>query len=174
MSDRCYHVDRGGDVAVGQRLRADHIPGATAEERALVAGLFDGGLGAHGRHYGDLDLHGGDADDLWDLGCELLFEVVRRERFPDRPSRFRAAFGFESLSAVERFADRFVDGPATVFEVRAADRFRADMELVDAADLAGGVRRAHYYWEGTTDREDPLWELLLSPPVTVERQVREV
>lgn len=174
MSDRCYHVDRRGHLAAGEQLRADHVPGATAEERALVAGLFGDGVGTHGRHYCELDLHGGDADDLWDLGCELLFELVRRERFPERPSRFRAAFGFESLAAVERFAERFVDGRATVFEVRADTRFRADMELVDAADVPGGVRRAHYYWEGTTDSEDPLWELLLTPPVTVERRVTEV
>lgn len=174
MSDRFYHVDRRGELAVGSRIESSPVCVGTAEERALVADLFDGGVAPHGTHYCTTDLYEGDADDLWDVSCELLFELVRRDRFPWRPSRFQSVFGFDARSTADRFVSEFVDGDATVFEVSASDGFEADMLLVDAETLYGGTRQAHYYWEGTTDREDPLWEVLLEPPVTVERRIESV
>lgn len=174
MSDRFFHVDRRGELSVGDEVDRDHVDAGTAEERALVADLFDGGVAPHGRHYCTTDLYADDADGLWDVSCELLFDLVRRDRFPWRPSRFQSVFGFESRSAADRFVAEFVDGEATLFEVSAGDAFAADMHLVDAPTLPEGVRQAHYYWEGLTDREDPLWEVLLEPPVTVERMVETV
>lgn len=46
------------------------------------------------------------------------------------------------------------------------------MHLVDAEDLADGVRRVQRYWEGGTDRDDSLSEVLQEPAVPVERRVR--
>lgn len=174
MSDRFYHVDRRGELAVGDRIDVAPVRAGTAEERALLAGLFDDGVAPHGEYYCTTDLYDGDADDLWDVSCELLFELVRRDRFPWRPSRFRSVFAFGSRTIADRFVSSYVDGEAAVFEVAAEDGFEADMHLVDAETLHGGVRNAHYYWEGTTDAEDPLWEVLLEPPVTVERRIEVV
>lgn len=171
MSDRFYHVDRRGELAVGDRIEVTSVSEGTAEERALLGDLFDDGVAPHGRYYCTADLYDGDDDHLWDVSCELLFELVRRDRFQWRPSRFQTVYGFDSRSTASRFVTEYADGAATVFEVSAADGFRADMHLVDAETIHGGVRKAHYYWEGTTDRADPLWEVLLEPPVTVERRL---
>ena len=133
----------------------------------MLRSLYPEGLSRHGRHYCRQDLYGDDPEDLWDVSCELIFELVRTADFPDRPSRFQSVFGFETIAAVDRFADRFVDEPVTVWEVDAERSFVADMHLVDAEDFADGVYRARQYWRGETRRPDPLWEALLVPPVTV-------
>jgi hypothetical protein len=174
VSERFYHVDRRGDLEPGTVIEREDVTGQTPEEHALLAALFTDGVAPHGRQYCTTDLYEGDADDLWDVSCELLFELVRRDRFAWRPSRFESVFGFERRSEARRFVETFGDESAMLFEVSAADGFAADLHLVDARTIPQGVRQAHYYWEGTTDRDDPLWEVLLEPPVTVERRVETV
>lgn len=46
------------------------------------------------------------------------------------------------------------------------------MHLLDAEDLVDGVRRVQRYCEGGTDRDDPVWEVLLETPVIVDRRLR--
>lgn len=174
VSERLFHVDRRGDLAPGDEIVRETVPAGTVEERALLAAVFDGGVAPHGRHYCEMDLYADDVDALWDATTELLFELVRRERFPWRPSRFRSVFAFASREDAVRFVARYGEEPATVFEVSGVPAFSADMRMVDAPTVPGGVRRAHYYWEGLTDRDDPLWEVLVEPPVTVERTVATV
>lgn len=174
MSERFFHVDQRGELSAGTEIGRDHLDAGTAEERALLADLFDGGVAPHGHHYCTTDLYADDTDRSWSISCELLFELVRRERFRWRPSRFQTVFGFTSRGAADRFVADYVDGGATLYEVTAPDGFEADVGLVDAPTLPEGLRRAHYYWEGLTDREDPLWEVLLEPPVIVERAVETV
>lgn len=174
MSERFYHVDRRGELAVGDQIESTPVNAGTAEERVLLADLFDGGVAPHGSYYCTRNLYDGDEEELWDVTCELLFELVRQGRFPWRPSRFRSVYGFESRSTADRFVSEYDDGDATVFEVSAEEGFEADMHLVDAETLHDGVRNAHYYWEGITNGRDPLWEVLLQPPVTVERRLEVV
>lgn len=166
-----YHVDRGSDLERGQTLDLRQPDCLEAAEQRAVGAQHPGGLSHHGRHYCAQDLAGGAAEDLWDFACEAVFELSRAARFPDRPSRFRSFFGFRTRADADRFVDEFVDGEHTVWAVTAADAFAGDMGLVDATDYADGLRRADYYWRGETFRDDPLWELLLVPPVEVVARV---
>lgn len=171
MSDTVYHVDRGDELAAGETVSLRHAEGLVPGEHAAVGEIYPEGLSPHGRYYCTQDLYGEDPDDLWDFACEAIFEVVRLARFPDRPSRLQSAFGFETLDETEAFVESHVEGPYTIWEVVAEDAFKGDMRLVDAEDFADGLYRADYYWRGETFREDPLWELLLVPPVEVKTAV---
>lgn len=169
-SETYYHVDRGDELAPGEALTLEHPDEWRPPVEATLADCYPGGLSHHGRHYCTQRLHEGDGDDLWDFSCEMIFEFVRAQRFPERPSRFQSIFGFESRADVEAFLEDFGDPPYTVWEVRADRGFRADMNLVDAVDLAHGLHRADHYWRGETFLDDPLWEVLLEPPVEVVRE----
>lgn len=171
MGETCYHLDRYDDLEAGETIELDEVEGLPVDGATALRELFPEGLSHHGRHYGRQDLYEEDPDDLWDFACEVVFELQRRARYPERPSRFQSVFGFETLDAVERFADGFVDDPRTVWEVEADSTFVADMHLVDAEDLADGLRRADLYWRGATCSDDPLWEALLVPPIQIREAV---
>lgn len=171
MPTTFYHLDRRDDLAPGRTITLRDVDDLPCGDDAALRSLYPEGVSKHGHHYCRQDLYGDDPDELWDVACELVFELVRTVEFRDRPSRFQSVFGFETKAAVDRFVDRFVDGDCTVWKVTADRSFAADMHLVDAETVADGVRRAHRYWEGTSDRDDPLWEALLVPPVTVVEAV---
>lgn len=171
MSETFYHVDRGSELEPGDVLELAHPDEWDPAVESALAAYYPAGFAHHGRHYCTQHLHEGDGDDLWDFACEAIFELVRVRRFPARPSRLQSIFCFESRAAVERFLDDFGGEPYTVWEVAADRGFRADMNLVDAVDFAHGCYRADHYWRGETFHDDPLWEVLVEPPVEVVREV---
>lgn len=177
MTGTFYHLDRRNDLDPGQTIELEPEPEpdlADGPEDSPVEALFPGGVTSHGRHYCTQDLYAEDDDGLWDVSCELLFELVRVARFPERPSRFQSVFGFEAMRDVERFVDAYVEPPYSVWRVSADRSFTADMKLVDAEDVAHGARQADYYWRGRTYVDRPLWEALLVPPVEVIERVETV
>jgi hypothetical protein len=175
MSGTFYHLDRRNELDPEQTIQLESaLPDAPDGEELPVESLFPRGLTSHGRHYCTQDLYADDDDELWDVSCELVFELVRAARFPDRPSRFQSVFGFEAMRDVERFVDSYVDPPYTVWRVTADRSFTADMKLVDAEDVAHGARQADYYWRGRTYVDRPLWEGLLVPPVEVKECVESM
>lgn len=171
MSETFYHVDRDACFEPGETLRLEPVAEVSPQAEAALDATYPGGLSRHGRHYCTQDLYVEESDDLWDFACEAIFEVVRATRFPDRPSRLQSVFAFRTRREVEAFLDRFVDSSYAVWRVEAERSFVADMNLVDATDYADGIRRASTYWRGETFLDDPLWEVLLVPPVTVVEAV---
>lgn len=171
MSDTFYHLDRRNGLEPGGTLELEP---ADAREDSPLEELFPGGVTSHGRHYCEQDLYAEDDDGLWDVSCELLFELVRAARYPECPSRFQSVFGFEALRDVERFVDAHVDPPYTIWRVAVDRSFVADMKLVDVEDVVHGARQADYYWRGRTYVDRPLWEVLLVPPVDVVERVETV
>lgn len=171
MSETFYHVDRWDDLAPGDTLGLEHPEEWGPEVNSLLTELYPDGLSHHGRYYCTQNLHEEGSDDLWDFSCEAVFELVRARRYPERPSRLESVFGFETLDAVETFLAEFVDSSHAVWKVETARGFAADMNLVDAPDYARGLHRAEYYWRGETFLDDPLWEVLLEPPVEVVERV---
>jgi hypothetical protein len=175
MADTFYHLDRRTDLEAGDVVDLEpHESALGVDDEDALEALFPGGLAGHGRHYCGQDLYAADDADLWDVSCELLFELVRAARYPERPSRFQSVFGFRARRDLERFVDSHVEPPYTVWRVTAADAFLADMKLVEVGDVAGGVARADRYWRGRTEEAEPLWEALLVPPVEVRERVETV
>lgn len=179
MARTFYHVDRWDAFEPGETIELEPVapddgedgPAWNAAVARSVAERFPGGLSTHGRFYATEDLYEADAARLWDVGCELLFELVRLTDYSFRPSRFQSVFGFRSVADAARFRERYDDPDSHVWAVEAEAAFVADMRLLDVADLGRGLRRARYYWEGGTFIEDPLWEVLLVPPVEVVERV---
>jgi hypothetical protein len=84
----------------------------------------------------------------------------------------QSVFALERVSEAQRLMAKVGNG--TIWEVEADAVFRADMELLSLLDgMAALSFRAHHYWSGTTFMPQPLWELLLAPPVRVLRQVTQ-
>jgi hypothetical protein len=103
--------------------------------------------------------------------CELLFEFVRLQDFPERPSRLQAFFAFQDITDAINFRNKSTIGEYPIWEVEADDHFCADMNLVRFGHKGvDAFANAHKYWSGDGS-EQPLWECLLIPPVTVVRQV---
>lgn len=173
MAETFYHVDRWTDLTAGQTITLEPLDGADPSE-AAVADVYPEGLSRHGRHYCSEDLYSDDPDDVWDVACEVIFEAARLARYPDRPSRLQSVFALESLDDVDAFVDRFVESSCDVWAVEADDAFVGDMNLVDAEDLADGLSNADRYWRGGAYNDDPLREVLLTPPVTVVENVARI
>lgn len=179
MARTFYHVDRWDAFAPGETIELEPVAAAddeggqawNATVARTVAERFPGGLSKHGRFYATSDLYEADAARLWDVGCELLFELVRLADYAYRPSRFQSVFGFRSVEDAARFRERYDQRDSLVWAVEAEAAFVADMRLLDVADLGRGLHRARYYWEGGTFLEDPLWEVLLVPPVEVVERI---
>lgn len=167
MSDTFYHIDREDALTPGQTIELAPVSKHESGVGSPLADLYPAGLSHHGQHYCEQDLYTEESEELWDFSCELVFEMTRIARFSDRPSRFQSVFGFETLRDAEYFVDEFADSPCTIWRVTAERSFSGDMRLVDAEDYADGVRRARHYWRGETFLDDPLWEVLLVPPVEV-------
>lgn len=173
MRKTFYHVDRRDALAAGETVELEPIGEAETDDGSVLEALYPDGLSNHGRYYCTQDLYDQDSDDLWDFSCELIFEQVRAAEFPERPSRLQSVFGFRTLQEAEEFAETFVDSPCSIWRVTTDEFFVGDMELVDAEDYAHGVHQANYYWRGRTFVTDPLWEVLLVPPVEVVEHVAE-
>ena len=101
---------------------------------------------------------------------ELLWEQVRKEEFPDLPSRQRCIFLNEDRSRVPYWIER-LDCPSRcqVLRIHATGRFhRADERLLigDGYTLAQAWDRARAYWRGQV--QDGLGnEILFEGKITV-------
>lgn len=115
--------------------------------------------------------------------AELVIEAVRRGAYADKPSRFDSFFGTETVALANRFRVRFNAPMAAIWEVEAADAFRCDMNCVggEIPTLCMSYF-AHRYWRGQQGPSgvasdgvviEPLWELLLVPPVQAIRRLDE-
>lgn len=173
MTELFYHVDRHDTLVSGETIELQPIDEQFPGDNGGVEDLYPEGLSSHGRHYCTQDLYEEDNDNLWDVSCELIFELVRTEQFPNRPSRFQSVFAFRALRHAKRFVEQFVDAPCTIWRVAAEESFTADMRLVDAEDYAHGIDQAYTYWRGSTYLDDPLWEELLLPPVEIVELTEE-
>lgn len=171
MTEIFYHIDRWEMFSPGETLHTTHIDDWGPSVNSSLREFYPEGVSPHGQHYCTQNLYKDDPDDLWDFACEVLFELVRIADFPDQPSRFECLYGFTSRTDIEQFIDEVAESTYTLWEVRPADTFTADMNLVDAPDFARGLYRAQYYWEGETFLDEPHWETLLVPPVEIVEAV---
>lgn len=102
---------------------------------------------------------------------EMVFELVRRTDFRDKPSRFQSLFAWDSIERANQFRHEFQQADAPIFKLQSEIVFRADMQLLLlGGSCLGASLFAHKYWRGKATQK-PDWEYLLKPPVTVVEQV---
>lgn len=168
-----FTVDRKGSLQVGAKLvRTRHTDIQPTSLQAHVDDLFPAGVTEHGNGY--LLNAKQPAQDV-SGAIELIFEYVRRARFPHAPSRFESIFAFESLPEARHFMRVFGSETGMIWEVEFdTPVFRADMACLS---VCGSVLetswRADRYWSSLDNGSGvaSLWELLLEPPIHVRRIV---
>jgi hypothetical protein len=115
--------------------------------------------------------------------AELIFELVRLRRYPEKPSHLQAVFAWASVADALTVAELkglagrkptlwelVCDGPAHLGSVTFVD----DCETALSRDKLPAVfAEAERYWRGEPGASLSLWEWVLAPPVRVVRQVSE-
>ncbi len=112
------------------------------------------------------------------LEREIELESIRRERFPNLPSRYVSVFSWQSTKDLDRFRDEFrllgCGGKhGRIWRVKGRAVFRGDMDLFNVfwGDMEMRTATVHYWSQQASG--DPLYEYLLEPPVTVLEEVHE-
>lgn len=187
-----FTLDRAGSLAVGQVLDVDlDLSGrraypvedvyTRADLEDFARGLYNGGLSEHGKRYlleefivtydasGKPTLYVPNTPVV-----ELVTELVRRQSFPELPSRFACWFGWRTAQEARRFGTRYPipgAGAPRVFRVRCERSSRHDMGLLMlGGSTLGAWLFASRYWSGGSG-PNPVWEDLLVPPVEVLERV---
>lgn len=102
---------------------------------------------------------------------DLVWELVRRNSFPEALSRFESFFAWDDEETALRFMTEFKINDAEIFSVREDLKFGGNMLWLKLEySAAEAWYNTQQYWSGTT-REDRCWENLLSFPVQVLAEV---
>lgn len=162
-----YTVDRLGTLASGMECglveHHDISPQAIAD---LIKEFCPGGVSRHG----DLYLASKPTSDtVTDANTEMLFELIRQAKYPDRPSRYQSIFAVDNLDSARRFAATYGNHQCNIYGLNSAGAFRADMGLLDArVSAAVKVWFANRYWQGLPHPEvQPFWEYIVPCPVVI-------
>ena len=140
-----------------------------------ISQALPGGLSRHGQFY----LYPmASWPEPKDVGMELLFEQVRQQFYPHRPSRLQSFFAtssHESAKALPLSSPSPVTYIYEVDEIDAGSSFVANMALLNTVGHGGlMLSRAHNYWSGLEGDIPPTWEILIPRRVNVVRQVEQI
>jgi hypothetical protein len=165
-----YHVDRDSSLSKGQTIQLVRYTDIKPPEfQRHVDMMFPAGVSRHGNNY---FLNNKSRSTIASPNIELVFEYVRRAFYPSRPSRFQSFFAFSTKGAALLFRKNYSNSIGKVWEVTALDSFTADMAPLTQRDsILVYSYRAHIYWQGQPSGPNPVWEVLLTPPVTILREV---
>lgn len=111
---------------------------------------------------------------------ERLLEEIRRQHFPDRPSRFESLFACRTPEEAVAMRREMKCEAATLWSVQCEHAFIADMHFTNFTPrslstlsrqgLQDWVDKLHSYWQGE-ESENPTWECLLPLPVAVVQRL---
>ena len=137
----------------------------------LLKDLYPNGLSSHGLQYlSDRFYWTRDGDGTnyitYTPVLEEMFELVRLWKFNNLPSRFTSTFGCISLDDAKHFRDEYCRGAGNIYLVSVNDFFKGDMKWFYSPSIVGNIILAQKYWSGKAT-DNPFWEYLLSPPVTI-------
>jgi len=164
-----FHVDRKcGDLKPGYILQLQAIQPHWSRKADELNASYPQGVSYFGATY--LCEHVQDKPHL--ANRETLFERIRREKYPNRPSRFASLFACPSLDEARAFrAEIRMD--ARIWRVECAEVFTADMQWAnyqprspEKFPIVEWSTIADKYWMGLRTAK-PLLECLLTPPVVI-------
>jgi len=98
---------------------------------------------------------------------ELTFELVRKIKFPDTPSRFISVFGCESYEMAKKFRTEYRNNQGKIYKVLAEKWNKLDMGfLYVGPSILGNQIMAEKYWSGKPSI-NPFWEILMTGKIEV-------
>lgn len=134
-----------------------------------------GGLSRHGQFYLYPVANWPEAKDV---ALELIFEQVRQQFYPHRPSRLQSFFATSSHESAKALPLTSPSPVTYIYEVEEGERgssFMANMALLSPIGNGGlMLARAHSYWSGQEGDVSPFWEILIPRSVKVIRQVEQI
>ncbi|AWH87900.1 DUF2441 domain-containing protein [Limnobaculum parvum] len=184
--EKYYTVDSSnGLVPFCKVLLGSYTPDQP-EQAIFLNQIHPDGLSKHGYNYLynpglSMEESSGESSSLM---ISLIFELVRRSYFPEKPSRYQSLFACQQLSEVKQFRklladERNDDGirSASIYEVITGETVHfGDMNLLNSeCPILELYRRAHLYWSGIplNDGEEPFWEVLIPLPVLIGQRIPE-
>ena len=184
-----YHVDRlETKLTEGMTVELHHTHDLKNDPRLaaqLIVSIWPNGLSDHGANYlGKPHTMNPSQPAALDVSAaiDVIFELVRLAHYQQCPSRLQSLFACRTLNEAEKFALNYLASgkqsganKATIWSVETErEGFFADMAWLNVGrywfDL---VANAHEYWKGNATA-NPIWEVLLVPPVHVTGRVKVV
>lgn len=173
---RCIHVDRTNALSEHQKITLRQAPPSSMCKSIVkfALELFPDGLSSFGWRYiagiyrisnGDLTQH----DDFIDCLIEHDFELVRRQHYPDAPSRLQSLFAVASIGDILKTWSGIMTNDCVFFEILSDEVYVRDASYLKAyslctecelTDKTPGYENICKYWECEQSHE-PVIELLL-------------
>lgn len=140
---------------------------------------FSAGISPHGfTYFLGHGIHFSNPTNRADAAIEYALELLRQQRYPEKPSRFTSMFGCETLDEAKHFrgaSNSTLNTP--IYEVH-SDLIchKGDMNLFSpGCALHEFDRRLNAYWQGKTyslrDGYEPFWEVVIPLPATISQMV---
>lgn len=171
---KLFHISRDARLEAGKTIELTKYFDITCSDDAMTSVLqgkvnemFPNGVSSHGNQY---YLVGALFNDT-SADIEMLFEVIRRYKYPNCLSRFEAFYAVDKESFIN-MCMRLNCDPNTVkiFEVECDVYEKHDMTLLRRGSNLASTVFADLYWEGKSINI-PLYEYLLKPPVKIIKEV---
>lgn len=166
-----YTLDRRGLLQEGTSFNLISLEGPPL----LNDELFTRGASQHGVAY-SLNSPFEMPNNPFGPSIELALELIRKEQFPDKPSRLQSMFGCENLDDVKHFRDSSRSALSTpIFEVTAENYHRGDMNILNyQCNMNEFHRRLVGYWSGNTlsiEGYKPFWEVVIPLPAAIGSRI---
>lgn len=173
---KVYHVVCDRPLQVGQRIVIDGNNRSGVYQRVMALADTAADVLSHPEKYPlPLEHH------LNVAIRELAMEQVRRERYPDYPSRMACLYVSREVDPAKQWATYFARlGRPTyaVVELEVEGRcFVGDaLNCFDGTpDQADNLTRAERYWQNAPNEDgDPIWEMLVDGDIRVVRVIEEI
>jgi hypothetical protein len=102
---------------------------------------------------------------------EWTFELIRRNSFKEKPSRFVSVFGCENIEQAKIFKKERRNNQGNIYKVKAENSFKADMNfLYLGPSVLGNQVLAEKYWNGESTK-NPFWEILMTGEIEVIKKM---
>lgn len=173
---KVYHVVCDRPLQVGQRIIFDEENRSGVYQRVMALADTAADVLAHPEKYPlPLEHH-------LDVAIrELAMEQVRREHYPEYPSRMACLYVSREVGPAKQWAEYFASlGRPTyaVVELEVEGRcFVGDaLNCFDGTpDQADNLARAERYWQNAPNEDgDPIWEMLVDGDIRVVRVIEEI
>ena len=144
-----------------------------SEVKETLKNLFPKGISMHGIQYFSTKIDFNNKNNLNVLMIELIFELVRKAKFSDKPSRFLSVFGCKSYEMAKKFRKDYRNNKGGIYKVLAENWSKFDMNFLKlGTSILGSQILAEKYWGGTASN-NPFWEILMTGEIKVVEKVKE-
>ncbi|EBH5932283.1 hypothetical protein CQX38_03310 [Salmonella enterica] len=170
-----YTVDRSCILKQNEQIQLITTQD-TSKLSEQAAMQFHAGISQHGINYFiDDNFHVHNNGNQSASCIEYALELLRQQRYPEKPSRYLSVFGCETLDGAKHFRGKYHPQKLSlpIYEITSnKEVHRGDMNLLDARCPAYEFeRRLNAYWAGESyniyESYEPFWEIIIPLPANI-------